>query len=94
MYYGPDILEKAGFGNPENPNETLIDSLPLAAINALGTLIAVFYTDKLGRRYIILRTVPFVGISLLVTALGLGLHNYSSETSISYSTYILFHLHL
>jgi hypothetical protein len=59
----------------------LIDSLPLAAINALGTLVAVFYIDKLGRRYIILRTVPFVGLSLLVIALGLGLFNYSPDGS-------------
>lgn len=44
MYYGPNILQKAGFGG-EGGNDILIDSLPLAFMNTVGTLIAVFYTD-------------------------------------------------
>lgn len=78
MYYGPTILEKAGFGNDENPNITIIDSLPLAATNALGTLVAIFYIDKLGRRYILLRSLPFVCISLWILSTGLGLHAFGN----------------
>jgi hypothetical protein len=57
----------------------LIDALPLALINALGTLFAVFYVDRLGRRYIILRSVPFMSFSLFILSLGLGLHSYGGD---------------
>ena len=50
-------------------------------MNALGTLIAVFYVDKLGRRYIMLRTLPGVGTSLLVISAGLGLFNFYDHDS-------------
>jgi SP family myo-inositol transporter-like MFS transporter 13 len=52
--------------------------LPLAAINSLGTLIAVFFTDKLGRRYIILRSTLFIAVALWILSLGLGLHNFGN----------------
>ncbi len=78
MYYGPQILLKAGFGNKEDPSSVLVDSLPLAGMNALGTLIAIFYIDKLGRRFIMLRVIPFVAFSLLVISIGLGLKGFSN----------------
>jgi len=40
MYYGPDIMQAAGFGDKDNPKETLISSLPLAFVNAAGGVIA------------------------------------------------------
>ena len=46
-------------------------------MNALGTMFAIFYIDKLGRRFILLRMVPFIGISLFVIAYGLGLKGFS-----------------
>ena len=79
MYYGPTILSKAGFGDPDSSNSTLVDSLPLAATNALGTLFAVFYMDKLGRRFILLRSLPFVSVSLLILSTGLGLHGWGNS---------------
>ena len=45
MYYGPSILEQAGLGGDTN-QETLVRSIPLGLINFLGTIVAVFYTDK------------------------------------------------
>jgi hypothetical protein len=78
MYYGPTLLDKAGFGDPSNPNATLVDSLPLAGMNALGTVVAIFYIDKIGRRYIMLRTLPFIGAALLVISFGLGLHGWGT----------------
>ena len=78
MYYGPTILQKAGFGNPDNPNSTLIDALPLALMNFLGTIVVVIYIDKLGRRYIMLRIIPFISLSLLLLSAGLGMHNWGT----------------
>lgn len=48
-------------------------------MNALGTLIAIFYIDKLGRRYILIRMIPFIGASLLVISLGLGLKGFGED---------------
>ncbi|CDW81272.1 inositol transporter 1-like [Stylonychia lemnae] len=79
MYFGPDILQKSGFGDESDPSSLLVASLPLAGMNALGTLIAIFYIDKLGRRYILIRMVPFIGFSLLIISLGLGLKGFGDE---------------
>lgn len=81
MYFGPDILQKSGFGDPSDPSSLLVASLPLAGMNALGTLVAIFYIDKLGRRYILLRLIPFVAAALLVISTGLGLKGYGALQS-------------
>jgi len=49
--------------------------LPLALTNALGTIVAIIYIDKLGRRFILLRLIPFIAGTLLVLAAGLGINN-------------------
>ena len=43
-------------------------------MNAFGSIIAMIYIDRLGRRYILLRIIPFVGLTLWVLAMGLGLN--------------------
>lgn len=46
------------------PKSDIIWSIPLAFVNAVGTIITILYVDKLGRRYIILRTLPLIGLSM------------------------------
>ena len=48
-------------------------NIPLASINAIGTLISVFTIDNLGRRYILLRTLPFVILGWVIVAVGMGI---------------------
>jgi hypothetical protein len=82
MYFGPLILQKAGFGS-DDPNDKvalLYESLPLALTNALGTVVAIVYIDKLGRRYILLRLIPFVAVTLLILAVGLGLNGMDATS--------------
>ena len=79
MYFGPDILKKAGFGGTDK-SSLLVSSLPLALTNALGTVVAIFYIDKLGRRYILLRLIPFVAGALLILAVGLGLNGLPQDS--------------
>ena len=45
----------------------------LSLINAFGNIVAMFFIDKLGRRYIILRSTPLAAVSWLVTAIGMSL---------------------
>ena len=61
--------------------DLLIDSLPLAFVNCAATLVAVFYIDRLGRRFILLRTLPGVGATMLLIGLGIGLFTYTTDTS-------------
>jgi len=46
MYYGPEIMRVAGFGAQNNKQEALISTIPLAGMNALGSLIALLFIDR------------------------------------------------
>ena len=80
MYFGPSILQKAGFGGSDNQS-LLIQSLPLALTNALGTIVAIIYIDKSGRRFILLRLIPFIAVTLLILAAGLGIKGLPENNS-------------
>ena len=74
MYYGPDIMEKAGIvieGMSEEQSALLLN-IPLSFINGLGTLISVFFIDNLGRRYLILRSLPLIALSWFIVATGMA----------------------
>lgn len=66
MYYGPQIMAAAGF---DSSGKAAIEaSIPIAFANMIGTMISVTYIDKLGRRSVLLFTIPLMVLSLL----GLG----------------------
>ena len=77
LYYGPNIIEDAGFGGGgsgvEHDREVLLYSLPLSGINFVATIATLFVIDKLGRRYIMLRSLPFIAIFMWLLALSFGL---------------------
>lgn len=72
MYYGPDMMEKAGItiASLDDKESSLILAIPLSCFNVLGTIICMCLIDKLGRRYLILRTTPFVALSWIIAAIG------------------------
>lgn len=80
MYYGPTLLGKAGVGS-NSEEDKLLFAVPLAAINAFGTLITVFIIDRLGRRYILLRWMPFVAASVFSLCIGLSLFYWNQDES-------------
>ena len=53
-------------------------NIPLAFVNALGSGISILFIDKLGRRYIILRTLPGVFVSCLLISLSMYLSKYQT----------------
>ena len=71
MYYGPEVMMQAGFGSNENKSAILVSTLPLAIVNFLGSIIVLFFIDNLGRRWILLRTLPFT--SFFIALVGLGM---------------------
>ena len=74
MYYGPEIVIQTGIevdGYDDKEQLVIVLNIPLAAVNAIGTLIAVFIIDGCGRRFVILTTLPFIFLSLLLVALSM-----------------------
>jgi SP family myo-inositol transporter-like MFS transporter 13 len=91
MYYGPDILITAGLSIPgmDQDESALLLNIPLATVNAIGTLISCMYIDKAGRRYLMLRTLPFAVIGWLITALGMYMNGYTgAKTTGSYVAFV------
>jgi len=70
MYYGPYILRDAGFGE-DSDRQLLINSIPLSTVGFLGALIAVFYSDKLGRRGMMLNSTPIIGTAMIFLSLSM-----------------------
>lgn len=83
MYYGPQILLETGIKvgdyDKKSPELGIILNIPLAFVNALGNVIAVFYIDKLGRRYIMIRTIPGVLIACIIVSFSFYLSLYGKS---------------
>ena len=55
-------------------------NIPLAGFNVIGTLGATFMIDRLGRRYLMLCTLPFIMMAWLIVAIGMSMtENPESE---------------
>ena len=85
MYYGPAIILSSGVQigglDPKAPTTGIILNLPLAFMNAFGSLVTSKIIDKLGRRYIMLRFIPGIIFSLLTVSFGMYLSTYNNEHS-------------
>lgn len=86
MYYGPEIMKNAGFGDDSHKTQTLISSLPLAGVNTIGGIIALFFIDRLGRRWIMLRTLPFVAFFMGIIGLGMYFRKHLDEDNHAFQT--------
>jgi hypothetical protein len=90
MYYGPDILITAGvqIDGMDNDEAALLLNIPLAFINAVGTAISCVYIDNLGRRYLMLRTLPVSCVGWIITAVGMYLNGFTEYSTVG--TYVAF----
>lgn len=87
MYYGPNIILAAGVTIPGMGEEetALLLNIPLAFVNSMGNLTQTFVIDKFGRRYIMLRGVPFVILGWIITTVGMYMIGY---TTVSWGAYV------
>ena len=60
MYYGPFILRDAGYGDEGN-KALLINTIPLSVCSFVGGLVAIYLSEKVGRRSLMLLSLPFIG---------------------------------
>lgn len=85
MYYGPSIILDSGIRisgyKKDDPIVGVMLNIPLAFMNALGSVVAIFYIDKLGRRYIFLKLLPLITLSLICVSISMWLSNYHNEHS-------------
>ena len=78
MYYGPTLMQKIGIAGSSKQDQ-IIAAIPLACINASGAIIAFFIIDNKGRRWTLLRLIPFVILSLLLVASGIAMVNFAQD---------------
>nr|AJP61932.1 myo-inositol/H symporter 1 [Herpetomonas muscarum] len=78
MYYSSVILYDAGFHDPIMP---VILSIPLAFMNALFTMIAVFTVDKVGRRVLLIASCA----GCLITTAVVSIIGFMLDKQIPYS---------
>lgn len=64
IYYGPSILEKAGF----QLGDALGGQVTIGVVNMLFTIVAIYYIDKLGRKPLLLWGIGGAILSLLLAA--------------------------
>ena len=50
---------------------SLVLNIPLAGANFLGSVVAVLYIEKLGRKGVLLRTTPLLAICWIIAAIGM-----------------------
>lgn len=65
MYYSADILKNVGFDGDEAP---VLLSIPLALMNALFTLVATVFADKLGRKALLRGSLVGCGVATAAMA--------------------------
>lgn len=92
MYYGPQIIIDSGITIDGYDQEEMgiLLNIPLAATNALGSVITIFVIDQLGRRYTMLRTLPFIFLTLCLISLSMYLSLYSDDPETVRNGHILF----
>lgn len=81
MYYGPSIILATGISADGVDPATLaiLLNVPLAAMNAIGSTVAVFVLDKAGRRWVMLRGLPGILASCLVVSLAMYLSLFGGD---------------
>lgn len=72
MYYSPTIVQLAGFAS----NKTALAlSLVTSGLNALGSIVSMFFVDRFGRRRLMI--ISMFGIIVCLVALSIMFHEAS-----------------
>jgi SP family myo-inositol transporter-like MFS transporter 13 len=82
MYYGPQIMQMVGFDSSKEL--AIVTAIPLAAMNLLGTVVALVYVDRLGRRGILLWTVPAIAACLAMLSVSFYFIIFTSLSAFKY----------
>eukprot|EP00351_Strombidinopsis_sp_SopsisLIS2011_P005429 CAMPEP_0116870924 /NCGR_PEP_ID=MMETSP0463-20121206/1051_1 /TAXON_ID=181622 /ORGANISM="Strombidinopsis sp, Strain SopsisLIS2011" /LENGTH=162 /DNA_ID=CAMNT_0004508385 /DNA_START=862 /DNA_END=1350 /DNA_ORIENTATION=- len=64
--------------------------MPIAFTNAMGTGLSLLMIDKLGRRYMMLRFLPFVALGMFMIATGMYIEYYTDVTPATIGQFVAF----
>lgn len=82
LQYGPEIMINSGRsfddGQPQELQGIML-SLPLTATNAVGSIIAIFTIEKIGRRKSMLYSIPVVSFFLVLISIAMHLSKSEDE---------------
>lgn len=84
LQYGPEIMINAGRGIDDGQSrevQGIILSLPLTATNAVGSIIAIFTIEKIGRRKSMLYSIPMISFFLLMISIAMHLSTSTDNTT-------------
>jgi len=74
MYYGPEVIIQNGItleSETDKERMGILLNIPLSITNAVGSIIAIFLIDNLGRRWIMLRSLPVILLTLCLISLAM-----------------------
>lgn len=75
MYYSPTIVQLAGFAS----NQTaLLLSLVTAGLNAMGTIVSIYFIDRTGRKKLLV--ISLVGVIISLGVLSAVFHETTSHS--------------
>lgn len=77
MYYGPQIMQMIGVGS--SARDAIILSIPLAGVNTIGTVISMLTVDTLGRRGIMLKSLPIISLCMFCMSSMMYLYLYEEQ---------------
>ncbi len=84
-YYGTEMMKQAGLqvGDLDENSSAIVLYIIIAFINFVFNVVAVLMIDRLGRRYVILRTTPLAALGWFIAAIGISLtgENQSEATA-------------
>ncbi|KAL5977446.1 Fibroblast growth factor 3 [Asimina triloba] len=74
MYYSPSIVQLAGFAS----NQTaLLLSLITSGLNALGTIVSIYFVDRVGRKKLLI--ISLIGVIISLGVLSVAFHETSTH---------------
>lgn len=84
LQYGPEIMIDAGRGLDDGQSrdvQGIILSLPLTATNAVGSIVAIFTIERIGRRKSMLYSIPLISFFLLLISIAMHLSSSSDNAT-------------
>jgi len=93
MYYGPEVIIESGItleGETDKERMGILLNIPLSATNAIGSIIAIFLIDNLGRRWIMLRSLPVILLTLCLISLAMYFSVYQEDEDLQGRGHVLF----
>ena len=93
IYYGPEVIIQNGItleGETDKERMGILLNIPLSITNAVGSIIAIFLIDNLGRRWLMLRSLPLIFLTLCLISYSMYLSVYQEDEELQGRGHVLF----